>query len=103
MDDNEREGRPLYNEGKIEVRTFPRDPDAHNVWVGENYLLFQHGCLEQFALRTPPEQLEASLANYNPSIPYILEQHQILAQTFALVLARARARELELQLDAGVL
>ncbi|MBM3247036.1 hypothetical protein FJZ17_00640 [Candidatus Pacearchaeota archaeon] len=101
MEANKRDGRVIYATGEIEVRNFPRDPDAHSVWVGQDYLLFQHGCLEQFALRTPPEQMQAHLANYNPSIPSILEQHRISPEGFALVLARARVRELEHQLAAG--
>lgn len=101
MDNDEREGRVIYATEKIEVRTFQRDPEAHSVWVGLDYILFQHGCLEQFALRTPPEQMQAHLANYNPSIPLILEKHSISPEGFALILARARAKELEQQLEAG--
>ena len=74
---NEREGREIYKEGKIEVRTHDRDPEAHNVWINQNYFLFMRGCLEQFAFRTPVGDLERAFGNYNPSLPQALRQESI--------------------------
>lgn len=89
----EKEGKIIYNEGKIEVRTHDRDPDAHNIWIGDNYFLFQRGCLEQFAIRTQACDLERALGNYNPSIPYVLKQERVTPESFALVLSHALEKE----------
>lgn len=85
----EREGKEIYKEGKIEVRTFDRDPEAHGVYINESYFLLQRGCLEQFAMRTPAYDLERALGYYNPSLPYILRRENITYEEFALVLSRA--------------
>jgi hypothetical protein len=88
-----REGKEIYREGKIEVRSHDRDPEAHNVWIGDNYFLFMRGCLEQFARRTQTRELERALGNYNPSLPYVLRKENIFFQEFALVLASAMKKE----------
>jgi len=95
----EREGKLIYREGKIEVRTFPNDSDAHSVWIGNEYFLFLRGCLEQFAERTHSENLEGALDNYNHRIPYVLKEKDVSPETFALVLARARIKELNEQVS----
>ena len=95
MEKEDLEGELIYQEGKVQVRTHPRDPEAHNVWIGDNYLLLQRGCLEHFAQRTSQEDLPFAFNNYNPNIPYILEQEKISPEGFALILARARLKEQE--------
>lgn len=97
--DDERAGKPIYKEGKVEIRTSPDDIDSHSVWVGDQYFLFQRGCLEQFATITPREGLERSLSNYNPLIPHVLKKESVSPEVFALILARARIKELDTQLS----
>lgn len=92
---SDREGERIYYEGKVEVRTHPRDPESHNVWVGDHYFLMQRGCLEQFAIRTPAHDLTFVFGNYNPIIPYVLDEERISPEGFALILARARLKEQE--------
>lgn len=89
----EREGKLIYKEGKIEVREF-RDGESHNLWIGKDYFFLDRGCLQQFAERTPIEFLRSNLANYNQSFPYILDKEKVSPEGLALILARARAREL---------
>ena len=91
----EREGKPIYREGKVEVRTFDRDEDSHNVWVGENYFLFMRGCLEQLAIRTPTEYLYPAFANYNFMIPPAVRKAGITLEKFADILRIAREKERE--------
>ncbi len=98
-DDNERGGELIYREGKVEVRTFPKDFECHNVWIGEHYFLLQRDCLKQFAMKTLTGELERSLANYNQSIPSALKQESVPPETFALILSRARIEELEAQVN----
>lgn len=96
---DEREGEPIYRDGKIEIRTFPRDTEAHNVWIGKYYRLFQGGCLKQYATLTPAEDLRMAFGIYDPTIPYILKIEGVSPEKFALALARARVKELETQLS----
>jgi len=72
--EEEREGIHVYSEGEIEVRTFPGDTKAHNVWIGDNYFLFQRDCLADFAERKSTEELESSLGNYKKLIPFALKE-----------------------------
>ena len=88
-----REGKEIYSDGKVEVRTHDRDPEAHNVWIDQNYFLFMRGCLEQFANRTPECDLERVLGNYNPVLPFVLRKEQLSPKEFADILACARAKE----------
>ena len=88
-----REGKEVYSEGIVEIRTHDRDPEAHNVWINQNYFLFMRGCLEQFATRTPECDLERALGNYNPLLPFVLRKEQLSPKEFADILARSRAKE----------
>lgn len=90
-----REGKEIYSEGIIEVRAHNRDPEAHSVWINQNYFLFMRGCLEQFATRTPDRDLETALGNYNPLLPFVLRKEQLSPKEFADILARAKAKENE--------
>jgi len=92
---DEREGKPIYVEGKIEVRTHEMDPEAHNVWIGDNYFLFQRGCIEQFAERTPTINLRSSLRNYNFHVLHALDIEKVSLEHFALVLSKALEKERE--------
>lgn len=95
----EREGELIYREGHIEVRTLPRDIDAHSVWVGDDYFLLQRDVLKQFAEKTPTCLLRTDMDNYDFFLVHTLKQYQITPEEFALVLARARVRELDAQLS----
>lgn len=96
MGNDEREGQIIYQEGKVEVRTFPKDAEAHSIYIGDNFFLFQHRVLEQYAMRTAPEEMRVGLATYNLLIPHILDEEEISAESFALILARARIKEIEM-------
>ena len=93
-DGNEREGRFIYKEGKVEVRTHLTDPEAHSVWIGDDYFVFMRGCLDQYAVKTESKNLEMGLKTYNSMINNALKQEGISSETFALILARAKIEEL---------
>jgi hypothetical protein len=95
----EREGKPVYKEGPVEIRTFPNGgPDEHNVWIGENYFLFQRGILDEISIRTNPQRLEEKLDAYDYRINCVLKQEKITPQGFGLILAHASISELNKKL-----
>ena len=100
-EDQDRQGEPIYAEGKVEIRTFPNAPDEHSVWIGEDYFVLQRGCLDQFALSTLPSNLEHALDNYDSMIPYALKKAKVSPTEFALILARAKAKELQDEVSAA--
>ena len=92
---DQRQGKPIYEDGKIEVRTYFHDEEAHNLWVGDNYFLLQRGVLEEFVEKTPIERLSRVLDNYDPTLLMVLEESKISPEGLVLILARARINEVK--------
>lgn len=95
----EREGKSIYREGVVEVRTHPNDIYAHNVWVDDEYFLLQRGVLEQFAEKTQSRLLRTGMDILHFNLVNTLKQYQITPEEFVLILARARIKELDTQLS----
>ena len=92
-----REGKLIYQEGCVEVRTFPDNPSAHNVYIGdgenEDYFLFQRGILREFAEDIPVREIPTKLQNYDWKITQAIERRGMTPEEFVLILARARLNE----------
>ena len=91
----DREGDRIHMEAGVEVRSYPDDANAHNVWIGEDYYFFARGILKQYAERTLPSDIEKNLANYNQEIPGSLERIGLSACGLALILARVDIKQHE--------
>ena len=93
MEKADLEGELIYQEDKVRVNTFPNDPEAHNVWIGDNYFLFPRGVLQQYAEKSWPQYMRENLNAFNRNITLVLDQERISPEGFALILARARLKE----------
>jgi len=96
---DEREGKRIYSEGVVDVRTFPKDPEAHVVYIRERGFLFQHDVLKEVVERSGGRNLANFFDNYNPGIICTLKENNMSPVELTLVLARARVKELEQERD----
>jgi hypothetical protein len=87
--DGGRAGDLICQEDEVEVRTFPRDDEAHSVWIGEKLYVLGREIFEECVLRTPPCKMEEQLRSYNPAIIESLKRINLSPEGLGLVLAHA--------------
>lgn len=98
----EREGLLIYKEGVVQINAFPNDIEAHSVWIGDSYFLFQRGTLAELAERTPFSRIESFLDNYPKGSLDALKQVNVSPEQFALICTRARIKEEETYAQARI-
>jgi len=92
----------LYEDGSFRVTSHPRDPEAHNLWIGKcdrykrDYFFLPRGVLEEIAERDDESEVKRKIeALYQGGLDYSLKRCGASAKDLMVVFARARLREME--------
>ena len=88
-----REGEIIYQEGKIEIRTFPGGIDEHNIYIGDNYFLFPRGILKELSETTSQREIITKLNAFNPCIFSALKQNNLTSETLRTSFQKAETLE----------
>jgi len=81
-------GSLIRGEAGIEIRTDPKNYEIQVLWIGNESYPLIYGKLEEFGLKTPINELEAHLIDYNPAIIQSLKNIRVSPEGLAVILAR---------------